>query len=214
MRSPSNFGLLAKVWNRKGHYYLGLYLIFFLWLFAFTGLLLNHSFAFADFWPSRKVSKFERVVRLPMTASLEENARAVMSIVGIRGEMEWANPRPVGATFEFRVNRPGRNWIVKVFGAESRVVVEETEVNAWGVMRGLHTFTGVRGGDERNSRDWILTMLWALSMDAVSAGIVVLVLSGVYLWWGLPGKRMLGGFALLAGVVASGILVVGLRLFL
>ena len=29
--------------NRRAHYYLGLYFLFFLWLFAFTGLLLNHS---------------------------------------------------------------------------------------------------------------------------------------------------------------------------
>ena len=29
--------------NRKGHYYLGLYFLLFLWLFALTGLLLNHS---------------------------------------------------------------------------------------------------------------------------------------------------------------------------
>jgi hypothetical protein len=30
------------VWNRRVHYYLGLYLLFFIWLFAFTGVLLNH----------------------------------------------------------------------------------------------------------------------------------------------------------------------------
>ena len=27
-----------KVWNRKLHYYLGLYFLFFLWMFAFTGV--------------------------------------------------------------------------------------------------------------------------------------------------------------------------------
>ena len=31
------------VWNRKLHYYLGLYFLFFLWLFSLTGLMLNHQ---------------------------------------------------------------------------------------------------------------------------------------------------------------------------
>jgi hypothetical protein len=41
-----------RVWNRKLHYYLGLYFLFFVWLFALSGLLLNHSWTFAGFWPN------------------------------------------------------------------------------------------------------------------------------------------------------------------
>ena len=33
---------ICERWNRKLHFYTGLFLIVFLWLFAFTGLLLNH----------------------------------------------------------------------------------------------------------------------------------------------------------------------------
>ena len=48
------------VWNRRVHFYLGLYLLFFTWLFAFTGLLLNHPrWEFAQFWPSRIQSTAE-----------------------------------------------------------------------------------------------------------------------------------------------------------
>ena len=57
---------ILQVWNRKLHYYLGLYFLFFLWLFAFTGLLINHSsWAFAEFWPNRQVSNYERAVQPP-----------------------------------------------------------------------------------------------------------------------------------------------------
>ena len=42
------------VWNRRIHFYLGLYLLFFTWLFAFTGVLLNRPrWQFAQFWPNR-----------------------------------------------------------------------------------------------------------------------------------------------------------------
>jgi hypothetical protein len=57
-RSGANVFL---VWNRRLHYYLGLYLLFFSWLFAFTGLLLNHPrWQFAQFWPNRAQSTTER----------------------------------------------------------------------------------------------------------------------------------------------------------
>ena len=76
----------------------------------------------------------------------------------------------------------------------------------------LHTFTGVSSGDERNNRDWALTTVWALSMDAVAVGLVLMVFSGLYLWMGQPTKRRLGAAALLAGTITCGMFVFGLRL--
>jgi hypothetical protein len=182
-----------KVWNRKGHYYLGLYFLFFVWLFALTGLLLNHSWTFAEFWPNRRISKSEYVVDIPPTDHEVDRARALMARLGIHGEIEWTTARADSTAFEFRVNRPGQNISVTAHPDQSRAVVEQTEVNAWGALRVLHTFTGVRAGDERNDRDWLLTTLWVISMDAVSIGLAIMVLSGLYMWYGLPSKRNLGG---------------------
>ena len=57
---------IFEVWNRRLHFYIGLYLLFFLWLFAFTGLLLNHpGWTFAEFWPTRKQTAFERAITPP-----------------------------------------------------------------------------------------------------------------------------------------------------
>ncbi len=39
----SNLTGALRTWNRRLHYYFGLYFLFFTWLFALTGLLLNHS---------------------------------------------------------------------------------------------------------------------------------------------------------------------------
>ena len=76
----------------------------------------------------------------------------------------------------------------------------------------MHTFVGVSPDDPRNQRDWILTTIWALSMDAVSVGVLVLVLSGVYLWWNRREKRVAGLIALAAGTAVCGLFIVGLRL--
>lgn len=199
-----------KVWNRKGHYYLGLYFLFFLWLFTFTGLLLNHSWQFSDFWPQRKVSTFERNIDAPHGASDLERARDVVRQLGIAGEVEWTAARPDSPVFEFRVNRPGHNFNVAVDTPTRRAKVEQTTVNAWGVMRILHTFTGARAGDKRNERDWILTTVWVLSMDAVSAGLILMVLTGLYMWWGLTEKRNGGIIALVLGTAVCSVFVFGL----
>jgi hypothetical protein len=161
----------VRIWNRKGHYYLGLYFLFFLWLFAFTGLLLNHSWSFAEFWPSRKVSTFERQVNVDANMDDLNRARETMRQLGIEGEIEWTSTRVDANTFAFRATRPGRTWNVTLNPVLSRASVERTDINAWGLMRVLHTFTGVRAGDERNHRDWVLTTVWAISMDAVAVGM-------------------------------------------
>ena len=202
-----------NVFNRKSHYYLGLYFLFFLWLFTFTGLLLNHgSWSFAEFWPSRKVSTTTRPIQLPNAGTNLEQALNLMQQLGIYGEIEWTATRPSLTVFEFRVNRPGHNFTVSMLRDQSRASVQHTEVNGWGVMGALHSFTGARSGDARNERDWILTKVWAFTMDAVAAGMVFMVLTGLNLWWGLRAKRTLGAIALTLGIIVCGLLVAGVRL--
>ena len=53
------------------------------------------------------------------------------------------------------------------------MTVQQGDVNFWGVIRVLHTFTGVQMDDSRNTRDWALTSMWAFSMDAVAAGLIL-----------------------------------------
>lgn len=200
-----------KIWNRRGHYYLGLYFLFFLWLFAFTGLLLNHSWKFAEFWPTRRVSNFERQIAISQASTNLDQARETMRQLGITGEIEWTAKKPESTGLEFRVNRPGHSFNITMHSDQGLAKVEQTEINGWGIMRVLHTFTGVRPTDDRNDRDWVLTTVWVLSMDAVSAGLVLMVLSGLYMWFGMPTKRNLGMAALALGTSICGLLVAGLR---
>src|SRR5438552_16365501 len=61
-RYPARF----ERWNRKLHLYVGLFLLFFIWLFAFSGLLLNHpTRTFAEFWTNRKETNYERDSTVP-----------------------------------------------------------------------------------------------------------------------------------------------------
>lgn len=216
MPSSGKFARLFAIWNRKGHYYLGLYLLFFLWLFCFTGIILNHpQWTFAEFWPQRIQTNYTRAIQPPEPNAGGDlaQARDIMRQLGVDGEIEWTKSRAGAAKFEFRVTRPGRVIDIKADLAQSSVAVQQLQYNAWGISRLLHTFTGVRINDDRNNaRDWTLTVIWAYSMDALALGLILMVLSSLYLWWGLPPqKRILGWIALGLGTLACGFFVVGLR---
>ena len=200
------------VWNRRIHYYLGLYLLFFCWLFAFTGLLLNHQrWEFAQFWPNRTQSTTEHTVQAPQGTTDIERARDLMRQLGIAGEIQWPAAQSGTGPFAFQVSRPGLVIDVKANLQSGRATLQRIDLNAWGVMHVLHTFTGVRATDTRNQRDWALTTAWALSMDAVAAGLIIMVFSSYIMWFRLKAKRRWGSVALLLGLVSCGAFVAGLR---
>jgi cytochrome bd-type quinol oxidase subunit 1 len=70
------------------------------------------------------------------------------------------------------------------------------------VIHLLHTFTGVREADPQNTRDWVLTTMWALSMDALAVGLTLMVISSYVMWWRLPNKRRTGMIAVVLGIAS------------
>jgi len=201
-----------KVWNRKLHYYLGLYFLFFLWMFALSGLLLNHGgWSFAQFFPNRKVTILERAVQAPASASDLDQARDLMRQFGIQGEISWNAARTDPESLNFSVNRPGHVYQIQADLAPGRARITHTGYNGWGILRTLHSFVGVSLDDSRNQRDWVLTTVWAYAMDAIAAGVIFMVLTGLYMWWGLREKRLWGLVALGLGSAVCWLFVFGLR---
>ena len=209
-RSDRSVADMFFVWNRRIHYYLGLYLLFFTWLFVFTGLLLNHPrWEFAEFWPNRLQTTTQHEIQMPAGATEVERARDLMRQLGIVGEIQW--PAQQSGPFAFQVSRPGLIVDVKADLERGRATVQRNQLNAWGVMHLLHTFTGAPAGDQRNRRDWMVTTVWAMSMDAVAAGLIVMVFSSYIMWYRLKPKRRGGIVALVLGCISCGAILVGLK---
>jgi hypothetical protein len=201
-------------WNRRLHYFAGLFLLFFLWLFAVTGLVLNHpSWSFAESWSKRVETTTEHAITAPGADERGDlaQAQAIMRQLGIEGDILWTTTRTTPEQFEFQVRRPGHFYFLKADLALNRVRLRHSRVNTWGVMKALHVFSGVSLDDPRQARDWALTTVWAYSMDAAAAGLIFMVLSSLYMWWELREKRLLGGIALGLGSVLCGLFCVGLR---
>jgi hypothetical protein len=201
-------------WNRRLHFHVGLFLLVFLWLFAVSGLILNHpNWSFAESWNNRRETNYDRTITPPgpeVKGDLAQ-AREIMRQLGIEGEILWTTTRTDANLFDFQVRRPGHFFFIKADLAQKRVSVRHSEVNLWGVIKVLHTFTGVQMDDSRNTRDWALTFMWAYSMDAVAAGLIFMVLSSLYMWLELPKKRLPGAVALGLGALSCGLFCIGLR---
>ena len=214
LTKPDRVGAGFARWNRKLHFCAGLFLLFFLWLFALSGLLLNHpTWNFAESWSNRHETNYDREMTAlgPEAKSDLAQAREIMRHLGIEGEILWTTVRTASSPFEFQVRRPGHFFFIKADLARQRVTVRQSEVNLWGIIKGLHSFTGVQMDDARNTRDWKLTSWWVFSMDAVAIGLIFMVLSSLSLWYELPQKRLPGWLALGLGSFSCGLFCLGLR---
>jgi len=210
MSSSAKSLAVVERWNRKLHYYTGLYLLFFVWLFSLTGLLLNHGqWGIAMRANERRASQYERDVVAPAGANVSARARDVAVQLGLRGEIDLPASQPSGR-LSFNVNRPSDASQVNVDLASNRASVQHFDNTGVATVRIFHTFSGSRFNQPESLRDWIVTTVWVLAMDAVAAGLIVMVLGSYVMWYRLKRGHTLGWGALGAGLVACGAFLKGL----
>ncbi len=202
-----------ELWNRKLHMYAGLYFLFFLWLFSFSGLMLNHSeWEFAQFWPRRVETSSEQAFRPPAPGDDLDRAKDVVTQLGIVGEVERVVFRAGESRLEIQVARPGRIFKIAADMEAGRASIQRIDVDGWGVLHMLHTFNGVDVNNPDRKRDWFATTLWVVAMDAICVGLIVMVLSGLYMWIRAYQKRWIGWVLLGAGTSCCAFFIFGLKL--
>ncbi len=194
-----------EVWNRKLHIYAGLYFLMFLWLFSFSGLLLNHpQWKFGEFWEQRKQTSSQRAIRPPAAPLSMAGAQMLMSQLGISGELEWDADKQGPAHQEFRVRRPWGFYEINADLERQIAKVNRVQFNVWGTLNVLHHMKLVEPGTPGQPRIWLGTWIWSVSLDALAAGLLFMTASGIYMWWGK--RRRLGGIVALAlGILGCGV---------
>jgi len=201
----------VRAWTRRLHNYVGLFLLLFLWMFSASGLVLTHSTRPAGrFWDERAETIAVRSVRAPVATGDVTMAADLMRQLEVVGEIGDTRRHPDGARFDFQVVKPGRVVRIEVRLDSSVARVTTIRLNAWGVVDALHKFTGVRMGAPAETRDWLLTRMWSFAMDALALGMLVLVASGLYLWYRRRDARWTGLVALFAGIACCGFFLFGL----
>jgi hypothetical protein len=205
----SSFVKSFEKWNKKLHFYLGLYLLFFLWLFSLTGLLLNHDkWATAVGANQRHETKYEQVLGSLDGDSDLERARNVMRQLDLRGEINWPASQQLGV-FAFSISRPTDAAQIRIDLSTMSASVQHFNNSRMSAFRIFHTYSGSRYTDTAR-REWLLTSVWVVAMDAVASGLIVMVLGSYYMWFRLKPKRRLGVLVLAGGVMSCALFVAGL----
>jgi hypothetical protein len=208
MSSSTKLAVTLEGWNRKLHYYLGLYFIFLLWLFSLTGLMLNHQQWFRNLYERRETS-YDVTIEKPAGETTDAHTRDLMRQLNLRGEVDWPAAQPVGH-IDFTVSRPDGAAQVRVDLNAKAAYVKEFENGHLHTFQVFHTFSGSRFNQPASRRDWIVTSLWVWAMDVLSAGLICMVLGSYYMWWRLKKRRSLGLVVLTLGFGCCGAFVAGL----
>jgi hypothetical protein len=198
---------MLELWNRKLHYYLGLYFLFFLWLFSLTGLMLNHGQWFRDLY-ERKQTSYEREIDPPSGSTQLAQTRDLMRQLNLAGEIDWPASQPVGH-IDFSVARPNGAAQVRADINARIAYVKEFQNGHFHAFQIFHTFSGSRYTQPASQRDWVMTSIWVFAMDALAAGLIVMVLGSYYMWWRLKKRKTVGILALAAGVAICAVFVAG-----
>jgi hypothetical protein len=196
-----------EVWNKKLHYYLGLYFLFFLWLFSLTGLMLNHQQWFSDLY-GRKQTTYEKEIEPPAGETQLALTRDLMQQLNLAGEIDWPVDQPVGH-LDFTVSRPNGASRVRADINARKAYVREFQNGHFHAFQIFHTFSGSRFNQPASQRDWMMTSVWVFTMDALAGGLIVMVLGSYYMWWRLKKRKSLGVAALAAGFGICALFVAG-----
>ncbi|HEY3440788.1 MAG TPA: hypothetical protein VGK29_08560 [Paludibaculum sp.] len=187
--------------NRRTHLYLGLFLTPWVLMYGVSSIPFSHG----DYFEQRDQAR-----RLPMWTKTFEGSYDLGTIP----ETGPLNPLGARVVHDFHmedssygVYRQGPKQLniyvhtfwkstqFKYFIDERRLVAEDMRFRWDHFLTGMHG----RGGfeDER-----MFPLAWAVVVDLVCLSFLIWVVSGLYMWWTLPGLRKWGWVAVLGGVVS------------
>lgn len=193
--------------NRRVHLYFGLALLPWLLMYGASSIPFAHTAYFDARDAAKKLPlwtvKMDRTVDdvPPQEGGQESDAKALrafgaslMRQAGLEGTsfgVYRQSPNQINVyAYSFR-----HSTQLKYFVDTRRLTVEDRR------FRWDHFFTGMhgRGGfeDER-----LLVRGWSAIVDLVCVVMILWILSGLYMWWGLPGHRGWGWAAIAAGTLS------------
>ncbi len=186
---------------RKLHIHLGLFLLLFIWLFSFTGLLLNHgNWKFASFWNERKESTIDFII--PTTPLRNPEPEEILRFLKITGEVDLQ--KKTANLLQFRVHSPGMVRDLEINLANGKGSGKVIQFNLWGKLRTLHTFNGITKENHLQYPNWWITRVWRYSMDVIAIGLIIICISSWVMWHRVRKDYKFGYVILVTSLLLSG----------
>ncbi len=188
-------------WNLKIHIYIGLFLLFFTWLFGISGLLLNHHWEFASFWEERKEISYDKTIQISEEReqfALVNEIRNKLNLNGSISNLSYSND---SILLNFIITKPGTRYDIKADLEDGNVLITEMKFNQWGIIRALHTLKNPTSKEKDVKYQAAMASIWGVSVDVLSVSLIVLCLGGWILLLQVQGKRFyLGLISILSGL--------------
>jgi hypothetical protein len=185
-------------WIRNTHLLIGLFAFLFLLMYGVSAVQMAHNR-----WFNNKPAVTESEIAL--TAGVTDAravARELMDRHGLRGEL--AQVRKAGDGFSFRIVRPGTVYEVAYSPETGNVKVKTNVANIMGMLNRIHHIGGLW-------HDFTLTNVWAVFVALVSVALILLSLTGIYLWFKIHTERVIGVILLTLSLGYSLTLIVLIR---
>lgn len=186
-------------WLRNTHLLLGLFFCAFVLMFGISSIRFSHR----DWFPGKDVESKVSFIAPPGTAWEPRTlAQELMNSRELRGGL--GNIRGTAEGFRFEIARMGTTHKIH-YSRETRDVRIETKVQPLiAMMNVMHKTFGMDHG-------YGLTNLWGFLMLLTTVALLLLGVTGIYLWFKLYNERFIGVLLLLAGLAYGGTLLVLIR---
>lgn len=177
-------------WLRRLHAWFGFWLAALALLFGLSGLLLNHHELMKI--PAAKTTQQNVQLTLPEPKPADAKAMAAwlgetLHIDARHARIKQENSKPVPwnggqimqpPLWQINVRGPKRSIQAEYWQGNSFVSVKQNEANFFALLTNLHRGAGMGPG-------------WILFTDTLAVGLMMLSLTGILLWTGLHGRRLL-----------------------
>ncbi len=164
---------------RNTHLFLGVFAFLFLMMYGVSALQMAHNT-----WSSMKPTVSEMRVTLP--ADVPDDPRAIareLRPLGVRGDIGEIGATPAG--YKIEVARPGAYYQIDYARATHDAKVR---INTTGLMAVLNRIHHLRGA----WHDYAPLNVWGAMIGLVSAGLILLGVTGIYLWFTIHSERAIG----------------------
>jgi len=187
-------------WLRNLHLFAGLFSAIMTLQYGLSTLFMSHRSWFGE--PKPLISEASYSVPAGSAGSARSLALHLMDVHGLRGELRQGRETENG--FVLRLALAGIQHDVEYSRASGQAKVKTTRRDSRQTLIAIHHMGGVRFSNWVNNA-------WGVLVGAVSVGLIVLAVSGIYLWFKLKRERTAGALILAASLVYSLTLIAILR---
>jgi uncharacterized protein len=166
-------------WLRNTHLLIGLFSFLFLLMYGVSSVQMAHNTWF-DLKPAVIESQTELATGLDNPRDI---ARQLMDRGQVKGELQQI--RKSGPGYNFRVVRPGTVQEVDYTAHTGAAKIRTSVAGLMGMLNRIHHVGGVW-------HEYTLTNVWAVFVGIISTMLVILSLTGIYLWFKIHSERVIG----------------------